>query len=162
MSKKSDRISVLVREIRYEEFAQLKWRQFLRFFSVAVMLVLAVVLTMVFSGRLTGELPLSGAAVLLLLILAVLGVFRSGIRQEYKRAGLAELNVTYTFHRDGWSVKNAKGQVDVPWSRTWRVKRGDKTLLLYPNKKSVNLVPLRYLTAEQLAAIIGWCTGKKK
>jgi len=162
VSNKTGRFSVQVSGIRYDEFAQLKWQQFLRLFSVAVMLVLAVVLVLVYTGRISGELPVSGVAALVLILLALLAVFRSGIRQEYKRAELAKLDVTYTFDRDGWSVKNVKGRVDIPWNRTWRVKRGNKSLLLYHNKKSVYLVPLRYLTSEQLSAIIGWCSGAKK
>ena len=50
----------------------------------------------------------------------------------------------------------------VLWSKTWRVRKNQNALLLYPNRRSVNLVPLKYMTQEQLRRIIGWCTGKKK
>lgn len=61
----------------------------------------------------------------------------------------------------GWTVKAGSEQVRVLWSKTWRVRRNQNALLLYPNRRSVNLVPLKYMTKEQLNRIIGWCTGKK-
>jgi hypothetical protein len=33
--------------------------------------------------------------------------------------------------------------------------------MLYPNRKSVNLVPLRFMTQAQLDQILGWVQGKK-
>jgi hypothetical protein len=51
--------------------------------------------------------------------------------------------------------------VTVAWQQTWRVRRNPNALLLYPNRKSVNIVPLRDLNEEQLGKIISWCTGRK-
>ena len=94
--------------------------------------------------------------------LAVFAVYRSNIRREHKRSGLASQRLTYEFDRDGWTVKAEGEQVRVLWSKTWRVRKNQNALLLYPNRRSVNLVPLKYMTQEQLGRIIGWCTGKKK
>lgn len=164
MSKKiksSGAVDVFVDGIRYEEFAKVKWQQFLRFFSLVVMLVIAAVLVGVLAGKITEDIPLSGAAVMLLLVLAVLGIYRSGIRSEYKRSGLAEAKLQYQIDRDGWTVKQGGAKVTVPWTRTVKVHRNPNALLLYPNKKSVNILPLRCLKQGEQEKIIAWCTGKK-
>ena len=156
MSRKKDStVTVQVFGIEYPEFAKLKWQQFLRGFSLAVELLVLIVLFLAIGKQLPSEMPVS-------VILAVFAVYRSNIRREHKRSGLASQRLTYEFDRDGWTVKAEGEQVRVLWSKTWRVRKNQNALLLYPNRRSVNLVPLKYMTQEQLGRIIGWCTGKKK
>ena len=163
MSRKKDStVTVQVFGIEYPEFAKLKWRQFLRGFSLAVALLVLVVLFLAIGKRLPSEMPVSVILVLILVILAVFAVYRSNIRREHQRSGLANQRLEYQFDRDGWTVKAGSEQVRVLWSKTWRVRRNQNALLLYPNRRSVNLVPLKYMTQEQLNRIIGWCTGKKE
>ena len=159
---KESRITVSVHGIGYPEFARLKWQQFLRGVSLAVMLLTVLVLLMAMTGRLPEELPLSALLVVVLMVLAVFAVYRSGIKREYKGTGLAAMELQYTFDRDGWTVKSGKGQARVLWSKTHRVRRTEQALYLYPNRKSVNLVPLKNVSREQVEQIIGWCTGKEK
>ena len=164
MSKKvksSGGLDIAVSGIRYEEFAKVKWQQFLRFFSLAVMLVVVIVLVGVLAGKITEDIPLSGAAVAALLVLAVLGIYRSGIRSEYKRSGLSEAELHYYIDRDGWTVRQGDARVTVPWTKTVKVRRNPNALLLYPNKKSVNILPLRCLMQGETEKIVAWCTGKK-
>ena len=164
MSKKiksSGGLDIAVSGIRYEEFAKVKWQQFLRLFSLAVMLVIAGVLIGVLTGKITEDLPLGSAAVFLLLVLAVLGIYRNGIRSEYKRSGLSEAELCYYIDRDGWTVRQGSAKVTVPWTKTVKVRRNPNALLLYPNKKSVNILPLRCLKPGETEKIISWCTGKK-
>mgnify|MGYP007046437105 CR=1 FL=1 len=156
MSRKKDStVTVQVFGIEYPEFAKLKWQQFLRGFSLAVALLVLIVLLLAIGKQLPSEMPVS-------VILAVFAVYRSNIRREHKRSGLANQRLEYQFDRDGWTVKAEGEQVRVLWSKTWRVRKNQNALLLYPNRRSVNLVPLKYMTQEQLGRIIGWCTGKKK
>ena len=163
MSRKKDStVTVQVFGIEYSEFAKLKWQQFLRGFSLAVALLVLIVLFLAIGKQLPSEMPVSVILVLILVILAVFAVYRSNIRREHKRSGLASQRLTYEFDRDGWTVKAEGEQVRVLWSKTWRVRKNQNALLLYPNRRSVNLVPLKYMTQEQLGLIIGWCTGKKK
>lgn len=156
--KNSGVVQVSVRGIRYEEFAKIKWAMFLRVFSVAVMA--AVVAFALYIGKAAAELPLAAALAVILVVLAVLAVYRSGIRQEYKRSGLSDLSLTYSFDRDGWTVSQGGSRVTVLWKNTIKMKRNQNALLLYPNKKSVNIVPLRCMTADQVTMVIGFCTGK--
>lgn len=156
--KNSGDVRIQVKGIRYEEFAKIKWALFLRLFSVVVMLVAVVFI--VYVGKTAVELPLAAALAVILVVLAVLAVYRSGIRQEYKRAGLAGAELTYSFDRDGWTVCQGSSKVTVLWKNTLKMKRNQNALLLYPNKKSVNIVPLRCMTGEELEKIIGFCTGK--
>ena len=158
MAKKRD-VTVAVHGIGYQEFAGLKWRQFLRGFSLGVAVLLLIVLIAVYRGR--TEIPLAGSLVLVLLVAAVLAVYRSTIRRAYRQSGLGTLELTYIFDRDGWTVRQGREQVRVLWSKTWRVRRTDKALLLYPNRKSVNLVPLKHMTAEQLEQVLAWVRGEK-
>lgn len=164
MSKKTESarsITVLVPGIQYPEFARLKWQQFLWGFSLAVMLLVVVVAILAIQGRITEDVPVSSALVVVLLVAALLAIYRSGIKREHKRSGLGSMQLQYTFDRDGWTVKNSQGKVTVPWSKTWRVRRNDQALMLYPNRKSVNLVPMRNLSKQQVEQIIAWCTGKR-
>lgn len=156
--KNSGVVQVSVRGIRYEEFAKIKWAMFLRVFSVAVMA--AVVAFALYIGKAAAELPLAAALAVILVVLAVLAIYRSGIRQEYKRSGLSDVALTYSFDRDGWTVSQGGSSVTVLWKNTIKMKRNQNALLLYPNKKSVNIVPLRCMTADQVAMVIGFCTGK--
>ena len=162
MSKKKENgFTVTVNGISYDAFARLKWQQFLRGFSCAVALLVVVVAVMGFTGRLPEEIPVSSALVLVLLVAALLVLYRSGIRREYRRSGLGSVVLKYSFDRDGWTVRQGDSQVTVPWSRTWRVRRTDQALMLYPSRKSVNLVPARCLSGEQMDLVIAWCTVKK-
>jgi len=158
MGKRRD-ITIAVHGIRYEEFAALKWRQFLRGFSAAVLVLAAAALFAVYRGG--REIPLAGSLVLVLLVAAVLAVYRSSIRRIYRQSGLGTMELTYTFDRDGWTVRRGGEQVRVLWSKTWRVRRDRRTLMLYPNRKSVNLVPLRSVTGEQAEQILAWVRGEK-
>ena len=162
MSRKKDStVTVQVYGIEYPEFAKLKWQQFLRGFSLAVALLVLIVLFLAVGKKLPKEMPVSVILVLVLAILALFAVYRSNIRREHKRSGLATQKLEYQFDRDGWTVKADDQQVRVPWNKTWRVRKNQNALLLYPNRRSVNLVPLKYMTQDQLSRIIGWCTGKK-
>ena len=158
MGKRRD-ITIAVHGIRYEEFAALKWRQFLRGFSAAVLVLAAAALFAVYRGG--REIPLAGSLVLVLLVVAVLAVYRSSIRRIYRQSGLGTMELTYTFDRDGWTVRRGGEQVRVLWSKTWRVRRDRRSLLLYPNRSSVNLVPLRSVTGEQAEQILAWVRGEK-
>lgn len=158
MGKRRD-ITIAVHGIRYEEFAALKWRQFLRGFSAAVLVLAAAALFAVYRGG--REIPLAGSLVLVLLVVAVLAVYRSSIRRIYRQSGLGTMELTYTFDRDGWTVRRGGEQVRVLWSKTWRVRRDRQSLLLYPNRSSVNLVPLRSVTGEQAEQILAWVRGEK-
>ncbi len=158
MGKRRD-ITIAVHGIRYEEFAALKWRQFLRGFSAAVLVLAAAALFAVYRGG--REIPLAGSLVLVLLVAAVLAVYRSSIRRIYRQSGLGTMELTYTFDRDGWTVRRGGEQVRVLWSKTWRVRRDRRTLMLYPNRKSVNLVPLRSVNGEQAEQILAWVRGEK-
>jgi len=158
MGKRRD-ITIAVHGIRYEEFAALKWRQFLRGFSAAVLVLAAAALFAVYRGG--REIPLAGSLVLVLLVAAVLAVYRSSIRRIYRQSGLGTMELTYTFDRDGWTVRRGGEQVRVLWSKTWRVRRDRRSLLLYPNRSSVNLVPLRSVNGEQAEQILAWVRGEK-
>lgn len=155
-------IQVSVNGIRYDEFSKVKWQQFLRFYSVVVMLIVIVGVVLMALGRAPTEIPLAGVVVIALLILTVLAVYRSGIRKEYTRSGLANMELTYTFDRDGWTVRQGTSKATVLWKNTLKMKKNQNALLLYPNKKSVNIVPLRCLKAGETEKIIGFCTGKNK
>ena len=120
-----------------------------------------IVLALALGGKLPREMPLTVILVLVLAVLVLLAVYRRTIQREHTRSGLAQMKLEYQFDRDGWTVKNGEGQARVLWSKTWRVRRNQNALLLYPNRRSVNLIPLQYLSKEQLDRIIGWCTGKK-
>lgn len=160
MSRKHE-FTVAVHGIGYDVFARLKWRQFLRWFSLAVAAMVLLALIAVLRGQSLDSLPTSAALVLLLAVAAVLAVYRAGLRRAWKASGLGGMELRYTFDRDGWTVAQGGERVRVLWTRTWRVRRDNLALMLYPNRKSVNLVPLKYMTASQLDQVIAWCGGKK-
>lgn len=158
---KETQVTVNVSGIGYSAFAKLKWSQFLRGFSLAVVIFIAGVLLLTVTGKMPKEIPLTVLLVIVLVVLGLLAVYRSVMRREYKKSGLAGMSLQYQFDRDGWTVKSGRDQVRVLWSKTWRVRRNDQALLLYPNRRSVNLVPMSAMTSAQVERIIGWCTGKK-
>ena len=158
MGKNRD-ITVAVHGIRYEEFASLKWRQFLRWFSLLLAAVLLALLIAAWRGAVSLEIPAAGSLLAVFAVAAVLAVYRSGIRKTYRASGLSDMELTYVFDRDGWTVRRRKEQVRVLWSKTWRVRRDRRALMLYPNRKSVNLVPLRDITEPQMEQILRWVRG---
>lgn len=160
--KSKDQVYVVVKGIRYEEFAKVKWAQFLRLFSLGVAVLVVVAGILLWREGFDAQIPVSAAAAVLLVVLAVLAVYRSGIRQEYKRAGLSSVELVYIFDKDGWTVRQGStGKATVAWKNTSKMRRNQNALLLYPNKNSVNIVPLRCIVSGDLPRIIGFCTGKK-
>ena len=158
---KETQVTVSLSGIGYPAFARLKWAQFLRGFSLAVAIFIAGAIVLAATGKMPREIPVTVPLVLLLAVLALLALYRGAIRREYKAAGLAAMALQYQFDRDGWTVKKGQAQTRILWSNTWRVRRNDQALLLYPNRRSVNLVPLSAMTPAQAERIIAWCTGKK-
>jgi hypothetical protein len=159
--KKENTVSVAVHGIEYAAFARLKWQQLLRGCSVIVAVLAVAGIVLMALGRMPENVPVTSLLVVVLLVLGLMAVFRSGIRKEYRASGLARVELRYDFDRDGWTVKQGNSQVRVLWAKTHRVQRTDRALMLYPNRKSVNLVPLRFMTQEQLTQILNWVQGKK-
>jgi uncharacterized membrane protein len=159
--KKENTVSVAVHGIEYAAFARLKWQQLLRVCSLIVAVLAVAGIALVATGRITEDVPVTSLLVVVLLVLAMMAIFRSGIRREYRAAGLANVELRYDFDRDGWTVKQGSSQVRVLWANTHRVQRTNQALMLYPNRKSVNLVPLRFMTQAQLDQVLGWVQGKK-
>lgn len=159
--KKTGAVSVQVDSIRYDEFAKVKWQQFLRVYTVILLVVLAVVAYSCF-GRGENQMALSGVVVLGVILVALLILFRSGIKGEYSRGGFGKLNVTYTFDRQGWTVSQGQRTQTMTWAQTHKLKKTPGALLIYPNKKSTNLIPLRCIGTGDLEKIVGFYQGKKK
>ena len=154
-------ITAEVRGIPYAVFAQVKWSTFLRWASLAVALLALGALGLYAAGRLPHTASLTTLAVAAVLVAGVLVLYRQSIKNAYRASGLGAMELRYTFDRDGWTVRRGREQVRVLWSKTHRVRRTDRALLLYPNRQSVNLLPLRYLSKEELEQIIRWVQGKK-
>lgn len=158
--KKSGAVTVFVDCIRYDEFAKVKWQQFLRVYSVILLVVLAAVAYSCF-GRGEGQMALSGVVVLAVVLAALLLLFRSGIKGEYRRGGFQKLDVTYSFDKQGWTVSQGQRTQTMAWANTYKIKKMPGALLIYPNKKSTNLIPLRCLKAGDLEKITEFWAGKK-
>lgn len=158
--KSAGTVSVFVDCIRYDEFAKVKWQQFLRVYSVILIVVLAAVAVRLFAMG-DGQMALSGVVVLAVVLVALLLLFRSGIKGEYRRGGFQKLDVTYTFDKQGWTVSQGQRSQTMTWAQTYKVKKMPGALLIYPNKKSTNLIPLRCLEAGNLEKIVEFWAGKK-
>lgn len=158
--KSAGTVSVFVDCIRYDEFAKVKWQQFLWVYSVILMVVLAAVAVRLFAMG-DGQMALSGVVVLAVVLVALLFFFRSGIKSEYRRGGFQKLDVTYTFDKQGWTVSQGTRTQTMTWAQTYRVKKSPGALLIYPNKKSTNLIPLRCMGQGDEAKILGFWSGKK-
>lgn len=162
MSRKKDRrIVIEVHGIEYPVFAKVKWQQFLGGFSFGVALLVLCVLILAVTGRIPQEMPTTALLVLILVLLAVPAAYRGAIQREYRRSGFSNMELSYEFDSDGWAARSGTKQARVLWCATWKVRRNANALLLYPNRKSVNLVPLKCISSEQQKRIINWCTGKK-
>lgn len=159
--KKSGAVTVTVDCIRYNEFAKVKWRQFLRGYSVVVMVVLAALLYGCFV-RGDGQMALSTGVVLGVILLALLVLFRSGIRGEYTRGGFQKLNIIYTFDKQGWTVSQGTRTQTMTWANTHKIRQSSEALLIFPNKKTTNLIPLRCIAPGDLEKIVGFSQGKHK
>lgn len=146
--------------IRYEEFAALKWPQFIGWMAalMAVILFTEIAAAM----RDGGNLSVVGIVVVVL-VAAVLVLFqRRSFRSEYRKSGLAEIHLKYEFKREGWTVRQGEECVYITWDKTRKVKTNKNALLLYLNKKSANLVPLRDLSDDQVKKILDWAHAKNK
>lgn len=85
-----------------------------RGFSLAVALLVLVVLFLAIGKQLPSEMPVSVILVLVLVILAVFAVYRSNIRREHKRSGLASQRLEYQFDRDGLDGKGGERAGESP------------------------------------------------
>ena len=152
--------TIAVDGIRYDEFARLKWNQFLRGYVVVLLLIAAM---LVYLALIRGEgVSLSALITITIVLLGILALCFTTIRSDYRRSGLAELSVRYTFSSSGWTAQMGKASETIRWKDTHKVRRDTKALLLYPNAKSVNMVPMRCLSSGQLEQIIFWYSGKNK
>jgi hypothetical protein len=154
-------IRVPVHGISYQVFAKVKWQRFLVGFSLVLIFLWAGLMAAAMLGKVQ-DVTLGQALPALLILLAILAIYRAGIRGEYRHSGLQNLQMEYVFDRDSWTVKSPQGQVTVLWRDTWRLRRNKVALLIYPNRKSVNVVPLgAFQSEDQIQTLISWATGNQ-
>lgn len=161
MGKQMSSFTVEVRGIPFSAFSRVKWRQFLREFSLAAAVVIVVLLVLALRNQTAARMPVTALVVIVLGVAVILAVYRTAVRRAYRQAGLENLLLIYTFDKDAWTVRLGEDRVRVLWTKTWKVRRDKAALMLYPNKKSVNLVPMGCLTESQVQQVFAWCGAKR-
>ena len=149
-------ITVKVDGIRFGEYSSVRWNDYLRMLGICLLVFAGVIAASMAMGKGPQTLSVTLVAVLALMIFALITVFRGSMKKEYRKSGIGTLTLTYTFSPTGWTVQAGKGKNHVVWGKTFRVRSGKSCLMLYPNKKSVNLIPLRCLDEAALAQIMQW------
>lgn len=154
-------VTVKVDGIRFQEYASVRWNDYLRMLGLCLLVMAGIVAVSMVVGKGPQTVNLTMIAVLALMIFALVTMFRGNLKKEYAKSGIGSLELTYSFSASGWTVRAGKGQNTVSWDKTYRVRRDKGCLMLYPNKKSVNLIPLRCLDQKALEQILRWCEHKK-
>lgn len=91
------------------------------------------------------------AVILLLLALA----YEYMGRKNYSPMGYDKAQLDYTFTPRGYTLTVGEQSVSFRW-KDIRIVKTRKNLLLYSDKKNSSILPLRFLTPEQLDTILGW------
>ncbi len=89
--------------------------------------------------------------------IVVMGGYGLMTRLGYKNQ-LAVLDppVVYDIHGGRWAVTKDGATVEVEWKATTRLRKTRSCLFLYSDGATSNLIPLRLLTEEQVAAMETW------
>ena len=153
-------VTVKVDGIRFQEYSAVRWNDYLRMLGLCLLVIAGIVAVSIVMGKGPQTVNVTMIAVLVLIIFALVTVFRGNLKKEYAKSGIGSLELTYTFSQTGWTVRAGKGQNTVSWDKTFRVRQDKSCLMLYPNKKSVNLIPLRCLEQGALEQIITWSEKK--
>ena len=133
-------------------FASVKRPQYLRFYGVILLVLLAMTIWMGVSGKLKLSTLIFVAVVALLMGVLI----RSTMKGEYRRSGIGSMELTYSFSEKGWSVRRGEKTASVLWKDTFLVKRKGPALLVYPNRKSVNVIPIGEIPENQVEQILKW------
>ena len=154
MGKKSNppEIRIPVHGVDFDVFASVKRPMYLRFYGAIVLLLLAMAIWM----AVTGKLKLSSLIFVAVVALLMGVLIRSTMKGEYRKSGIGSMELTYSFTEKGWSVRRGEKTASVKWADTFLLKRNALALLLYPNKKSVNVVPIRGIPENQVKQILKW------
>lgn len=70
--------------------------------------------------------------------------------------------VVYSFNGGRWTADNGSVTAEIEWKATPRMRKTRSCLFLYNDGASGNLIPLRLLTDEQLAAIETWYRNSRE
>lgn len=93
-----------------------------------------------------------GPAVILLLLA---GAYEFTGRKNYLPMGYDKAELDYTFTPKGYTLRVGEKSASFRWTEV-RIVKTRKNLLLYSDKKNSSILPLRFLTPEQLDTILGW------
>ena len=153
-------VTVKVDGIRFSEYSSVRWNDYLRMLGLCLLVIAGIVAVSIVMGKGPQTVNVTMVAVLALMIFALVTVFRGNLKKEYRKSGIGSLVLTYTFSQTGWTVRAGKGNASVTWDKTYRVRKDKSCLMLYPSKKSVNLIPLRCLDEKALEQILTWAERK--
>ena len=154
-------VTVKVDGIRFQEYSAVRWNDYLRMLGLCLLVMAGIVAVSILMGKGPQTVNVTMIAVIVLMIFALATVFRGNLKKEYAKSGIGTLELTYSFTASGWTVQAGKGKASVAWNKTVRIRRDKNCLMLYPNKKSVNLIPLRCLDDGALDQILNWAEIRK-
>ena len=146
--------------IRFEEYSAVRWNDYLRVLGATLLILAGVIAVTIFMGRGPQSVSVTTVVILVLMIFALVTIFRGNLKKEYRKSGVGSMELTYSFTAAGWQVEAGKARNTVAWDKTYRVRKNGSCLMLYPSRKSVNLIPLRCVGKEELSKILSWCAGK--
>ena len=138
--------------VDFDVFSSVKRSQYMRFYGAIVLVLLAMAVWM----AATGKLKLSSLVFITVIVLLMGVLIRSTMKGEYRRSGIGSMELTYSFTEKGWCVRREDKTASVRWKDTFQVKRNAQAMLIYPNKKSVNVVPIRGIPEKQVEQILKW------
>lgn len=154
-------MTVKVDGIRFGEYSSVRWNDYLRMLGLCLLVFAGIVAMSFVMGKGPQTVNVTMIAVLVLMIFALVTLFRGNMKKEYRKSGIGALTLTYTFSPSGWTVRAGEGHGTVDWDKTYRIRRDRECLMLYPSKKSVNLIPLRCIEKDALEQIMAWAISKK-
>ncbi len=135
-------LKAVVDRLTFEEYARatrtIRWRVVL--LSVIGAEVAAIVLCALLDATLWLALILPAAALAVSLL-----IWPYTSRTSYKKISASLKNISYTFDEKGIEVRRGKESSRCRWDSIQRLDMDPKCIMIYPSRKSVNIIPRRCL-----------------
>ena len=152
----SDRITAKVQGVPYASFAKIQWRRF-----IPLLLSVPAVALICFAAFSRNGIQWQSVLVLAAFAAIAAYVYRGTLRTAYRASGLQNVQVTYTFTPEGWEARGEAGGASVSWKETHRVRKSSDALVLFPNRKSVNIIPAACFQGAEVERVLAWARANK-
>jgi mRNA-degrading endonuclease YafQ of YafQ-DinJ toxin-antitoxin module len=89
-------------------------------------------------------------------------VFHRRAKMNFNSNERLKENITYIFSEKQITIRGESFQVEMSWEKIYKIEEIKDWLLIYQNRNSANIIPLRYFSKEILTKFRSLAATKKK